>query len=97
MLGVKLFSIHTKTRQIKVDGIVKSMQDIINRWKSGKFVPLTDRPISINTFALSKIWYKTGALDIRKGDIEKLNSSIKSWLYLDSFLKPEETVLFRGI
>ena len=38
-----------------------------------------------------------GVIDMRKGDIDKITSLIKSWIYLDCFLKPEEEILYRSI
>ena len=32
---------------------------------------------------------------VRSGDIEKMTSSLKSWMYMDCFLKPEEEILYR--
>ena len=63
--------------------------------KPGKFMPLTQRPWSINTFCLSKVWYKSNVLDLRVADISTINSKVKSWLYSDQFEKPEELVLYR--
>ena len=93
MLGVKLYTTFTKTRQINGDIITKMVQEKINQWKRGKFMPLTARPLSINTYALSKIWYKAGVVDFNEGDLDKISSSCKTWLYADSFLKPEEIIL----
>ena len=94
MLGIRLFSSYQKTRVecgAAATGLVKKTTD---GWKVGKRMPLTDRTKSINIYLLSKLWYKFGAVDIKKGDCEKILSAIKSWIYADSFLKPEEMILF---
>ena len=67
----------------------------IGSWKGGKFMPLSQRPFSINTYALPKIWFRCHSLELRAGDFVKINSCIKSWLYADLLEKPEELVLFR--
>ena len=71
MLGVKLYYNYTKTRQengvIAIDKVKKK----INTWKSGKYLPLTDRTHSVNTFILSKLWYKMGSIEFQKSDIKK--------------------------
>ena len=56
---------------------------------------LTQRPWSIKTYCLSKVWYKSFAIDLRVSDITSINSKVKSWLYSDQFEKPEEMVMFR--
>ena len=60
-------------------------------------MPLTQRSWSINTYCMSKVWYKSNVIDLRVADITSINSEIKSWLYSDQFEKPEEMVLFRPI
>ena len=71
------------------------MSDTINSWKTGKFLPLILRPWSINCYAMSKILFRCGAVDLRVGDITAMNSSIKSWLYADLLEKPAEHVMCR--
>ena len=58
-------------------------------------MPLLDRPTSINTYALSKIWYKAASINFKIGDIENMQSKIKSWLNQDTFEKPQEEILYR--
>ena len=97
MLGVKLFNNYSTTKKENGEIIVSTIKNICDRWKSGKFMEFNDRSISANTFALSKIWYKTSSIDLRKGDIEKITSGLKSWLYQDMLVKPEEEILHRKI
>ena len=58
-------------------------------------MPLTMRPSSINSFVLSKVWFRCSSIDLRVADIVAVNSSIKSWLYGDMFEKPAEMVMCR--
>ena len=58
-------------------------------------MPLTQRPYSINTYALPKIWFRCHSLELRSGDFGKINTNIKSWLYADMLEKPEELIMHR--
>ena len=58
-------------------------------------MPLTLRCHSVNTYCFSKLWFKCGSIDLRQGDIAKITSLAKSWVYADLLIKPEETTLFR--
>ena len=58
---------------------------------------LTSRPWSINSFALSKVWFRCHTVDLRVIDHTSMTSRMKSWLYQDQLLKPEEMVLHRPI
>ena len=49
----------------------------------------------MNSFALSKVWFRCGSVDLREGDISTINSSVKSWLYADLYEKPSEAVMCR--
>ena len=71
MLGVELFSNYTKTRQENGNFAVELVKKKIDSWKGGKFMPFTDRAHSINSFILSKLWYRMASIELRKGDFEK--------------------------
>ena len=58
-------------------------------------MPLTLRPFSANPYALSKVWFKCSAVNLRIQDINTINSQVKGWLYQDCFEKPSEIVLYR--
>ena len=47
-----------QTRKANGDIIQARISNLIGSWKSGKFMDLTNRPWSLNTFALSKVWFK---------------------------------------
>ena len=95
MLGVVLKATFTQTRKENCDELLERFGKILGAWKGGKFMPLTQRPWSINTYALPKIWFRCHSLELRAGDISKINSCIKSWLYTDCLEKPEELVMHR--
>ena len=89
MVGVELRSTWTQTRKANGDILQNRITIPINPWKSGKFMPLTSRPWSINSVALS--------VDLRVADLNAITSSVKSWLYADMFEKPKEAVMSRHI
>ena len=63
-------------------------------------MPLCLRPHSINSYALSKVWFKANCIDLRLTDIKAIkaiNTKVKTWLYTDQFEKPEELVLHRPV
>ena len=49
----------------------------------------------MNSYCLPKMWFKTNCVELRQLDINKIHSNVKSWIYGDQFLKPEEKILFR--
>ena len=58
---------------------------------------LTARPWSLNSYALTKVWYRCHTVDLRVTDITSITSKVKSWLYQDQLEKPEEMILYRPI
>ena len=58
-------------------------------------MPVTQRGWSLNSYALSKVWFRTKCVDMRSCDIVKITSLCKSWLYQDMLAKPEEMILHR--
>ena len=60
-------------------------------------MPLVCRPFSLNTYCLSKVWFRTGSVDMRAGDITAITSKIKSYCYQNLYQKPSEVLLYRGV
>ena len=96
MVGVKLMASYQQTRKVNGDDLQKKVQNIVGGWRGGKFMPLTNRPHSLNTFCLSKVWFKCSSINLRVCDFNKITSSIKTWLFADQLEKPEEYVLTRS-
>ena len=71
------------------------MKNVIGPWKGGRFMPLSQRSHSINTYCYSKIWFKCPSLNLRSCDFEKMTAQAKSWLFQDQLEKPEDFVLYR--
>ena len=95
MVGVQLKATWTQTRKANCDIVQQRVTSTINGWKAGKFMPLVLRPWSVNSYVMSKVWFRCGSVDQRVGDISAINSSVKSWLYADLFEKPSEAVMCR--
>ena len=95
MVGVQLKSTYTQTRKGNCDTLLDKVSNIIGSWKSGKFMPLTMRPFSLNTYCTSKLLFRCSSIDLRVGDIKKISSEAKSWLFADQLEYPEEVVLHR--
>ena len=76
------------------DIMTKKIKETMDKWKSGRFFPLTSRPWSVNTYALSKLWFRTGCIDIKEGDCKTMSSAIKSWVYQPNLAKPTECLLY---
>ena len=94
-VGVELRCTFTQTRKVNGDQLQSRVKNTVGPWKAGKFMPITTRPYSANTFALSKVWFKCSSINLRLCDITKINSQVKSWLYQDCFEKPSEITLYR--
>ena len=95
MLGVELRATWTQTKKANEDINQGRIGNTIRQWKAGKFMHLSLRSWSINQYCLSKIWFRTHSVDLRAQDVNKVTSLIKSWLYQDQLLKPEELVIHR--
>ena len=97
MVGVELKATWSQTRKVNGDIIQARVGSVINSWKSGKFMDLSSRPWSLNTFALTKVWFKCHTVDLCVCDSSSVTSKIKSWLFQDQLEKPAEMVLHRPI
>ena len=96
MIGVELRASHVQTRKHNGDLIQERARSTINPWRGGKFMTITQRGLSVNNYCLSKIWFRTASLDLRAMDITKITTLVKSWIYADQLVKPEELVLYRS-
>ena len=97
MVDVELRATHTQTRKANGDILQTKIKNVIGPWRAGKFMPLTQRPWSLNSYATSKLWFKCCSVDLRVSDLSFISSQVKSWLYADMLEKPEEMVAHRPI
>ena len=95
MVGVKLKASYLQTRKINCDDLQEKVNNVIKPWKGGKFMPLTQRSHSLNTYCLSKVWFKCPSVNLRACDHTKITANIRSWLFQDQLEKPEDFVLYR--
>ena len=96
-IGVSLTANWQRTKRENMDELTARVKSTVGAWKSGKFQSLVCRPHSVNTYCLSKIWFRTHTVDMREGDINKISSLVKKYIYQDMFEKPAETLLFRPV
>ena len=95
MIGVRLLATATKTRKVNGDILVDKICNTIWGLKWGKFMPLTMRPFSLNSYCLSKLWFRCGSINLRVRGVNVITSHVKSWLFADQLELPEEHILFR--
>ena len=95
MLGVELHATWTQTRKENCDIMQDRVEKTVRLWKSGKFMQLSMRSWSMNSYCLPKVWFRAHCVDLRKVDVSRIHGKVKSWIYGDQFLKPEERILFR--
>ena len=94
-VGVELRATFQQTRKVNGEQLQERVKNTVGPWKAGRFMPLTLRPYSANTYALSKVWFKCSSVNLRNQDIDSITSQVKSWLYQDCLEKPSELVLYR--
>ena len=97
MVGVELRATWTQTRKANGEAIQARVANTVSLWKTGKFMHFSMRSWSLNQHCYSKVWFRTHSVDLRLGDIKKITSSAKSWMYADMLLKPEEKVMHRPV
>ena len=95
MLGTVLKATWSKTKKANGDICQSRVENTIRQWKSGKHMHYNLRSWSINQYCLSKVWFRAHSVDFRVMDVNKITSLVKSWLYQDQLLKPEELVMHR--
>ena len=87
-VGVELQATFVQTRKVNGEQLQDRIKNTVGPWKAGRFMTITMRPYSANTYALSKVWFKCGSINLRVSDINTINSNVKSGLYQDLFEKP---------
>ena len=97
MVGVDLRATWIQTRKANGEIIQTRVSNTVNAWRSGKFMDLSSRPWSLNTFALSKVWFRCHNVVLRVTDISSITSKVKSWVFQDKLEKPEPMILCRPI
>ena len=67
-VGVELRATFSSTRKANGDILQERIKNTVGPWKAGRFMPLTQRAFSANCYALSKIWFKCAAINLRVQD-----------------------------
>ena len=92
VLGVQIYEKWSETLRVNGDKLVEKVTGIASKWRSGRFYPFILRPRIVNTYLYSGIWYRSSVLNLRVGDVEKIQKRGNSYIYSDSFLRPEKVV-----
>ena len=58
LLGVTLTPSYSLTRKKNGDELKEKFENLIGTWRSGRFMPLSQRPWSVNTYACPLVWYR---------------------------------------
>ena len=95
MVGVELTASWQQSRATNCDRLLKSVRELVGGWKAGKFMPLVCRPFSVNVYLLSKIWFISGSVNLRSGDIKTISTLCRGWVTQDLLQKPSEVMLYR--
>ena len=95
MVGVQLKASYIQTRKANCDVLQDKVQNMIRLWKGGKFMHLSLRSSSLNSYCLSKVWFKCPSINLRECDFTKISAAVKSCLFQDQLEKPEDFVLYR--
>ena len=64
MIGVELRATWTQTRKHNGEALQSRVDNTIKLWRSGKFMNLTMRSWSLNTYFLTKPWFRTHSVDL---------------------------------
>ena len=88
-IGVSLTANWQRTRNENMDDLLTRVKTTIGSWKSDKFQSLVCRPFSVNTYCLSKIWFRTHTIGIAS-----VTSAVNQYVYQE---KPSEGLLFRPV
>ena len=75
MVGVTLMASWAQTRKVNGDTLQLKVKNNVNPWKGGKFLPVTQRGWSLNSYALSKVWFRAKSVDLRVGDVKAITSN----------------------
>ena len=87
-LGVTLQLTPAGTRMTNGKTLQDRMRNKVGPWKGGRFMSLTLRAHSVNTYAFSKLLFRSNTIDLRAEDLNMFKSCAKSFIYADLLDKP---------
>jgi hypothetical protein len=94
-LGLTLMANFFRTKKANCDSIEKSVKSTIGPWRAGKFMEITKRGHSVNSYAFSKIVHRCASVPLRKSSVTSISSQARAWVFQDTFLKPAAPALHR--
>lgn len=89
MLGAELYVSFFKTKQNSGKKLVRKFSDVSGPWRM-RFMPLTQRPWSVNSYLLPKAYFRCHLIPLRKGDISAMKKSINAFVFSDQYEKPTD-------
>ena len=84
------------TKVLNGEELVQRIRDSTNAFKAGRFMPITTRPWVTNIYLMSRINYRSCALNLRQQDVQKIQPATKAWVTQGFLIKPNETILYRN-
>lgn len=91
MLGLPLFATPQKTMKNSGDELQKKVQVIIGTWLI-RFMCITQRPWSINTYLLPKLYHRCHIIPLRQCDVTAVKKQMNRFLFCDQLEKPGPVV-----
>ena len=86
---------YSKTRVANSKIIKDKITSLTNAWKAGKFMDLTLRGHSCNTYMLSKVYFKCASIPLSKSVANFITTKARKWIFQDCYIKPSNLVLLR--
>ena len=75
---MKIKSAYMQTHKVNRDELMEKMKSIIEGWKNGRFMPLTQKTWSVNSYIHPTVWYRYHLIHMREVNFSKMTSLIKS-------------------
>ena len=94
-IGLEIRDTYTKTRIANSNQIKDKILKITKSWCSGKFMDLTQRDYSCNSFLFSKISFKCATIQLTKTVIKFIKKKSRKWILQDVYAKPSTMALTR--
>ena len=94
MLGAELFASLFKTKQNSGKKLAKKFANVSGPWRT-RFMALTQRPWSVNSYLLPKAYFRCHIIPLRKGDISEMKKHMNSFLFCDQYERPNDIAKYR--
>ena len=94
ILGAKYFESWSKTRSYIGENLIETVKFKANKWSGGRFYELLQKPHIVNTWMFSNLWYNASVIDLKCGDMDKIQQYGNKYVYKGSGTprRPEKEV-----